>query len=360
MKIRIAENIRSFRKAAGLTQEQLAEAVGVTVGAVSKWEASLSNPDLAMIVKLADLFEISVDVLLGYDWKSMSMGQAAARIKELCPAKKYGEGRETAEKALLKYPNCFEVVYQSALLFHIAGADQSDGALLRRALALYRRALSLIVQNTIPGISEFSLQDRIGEVYMELEDTGRAVEHLKKYDLDGSNAGKIGAMYVQAKQYDKALPYLSDSLLSSVSELVNTAVALACYYGSKKDCRTALELLDWARSIVGGLKAPGSVSYWDKIEVILLTNSAQVCADTGGLKEAEARLRQAKAAAERFDKAPDHSIRRTKFYRGPEKYSYDGFGESAMQGIEACIREDKAPGKALLEIWKKITDEKVE
>lgn len=104
MKIRIAENIRSFRKAAGLTQEQLAEAVGVTVGAVSKWEAGLSNPDLAMIVKLADLFEISVDVLLGYDWKSMSMGQAAARIKELCPAKKYGEGRETAEKALLKYP----------------------------------------------------------------------------------------------------------------------------------------------------------------------------------------------------------------------------------------------------------------
>lgn len=31
-----------------------------------------------------------------------------------------------------------------------------------------------------------------------------------------------------------------------------------------------------------------------------------------------------------------------------------------MQGIEACIREDKAPGKALLEIWKRITDEKVE
>ncbi len=29
-----------------------------------------------------------------------------------------------------------------------------------------------------------------------------------------------------------------------------------------------------------------------------------------------------------------------------------------MQGIEACIREDKAPGKALLEIWRKIADEK--
>ena len=39
MKIRISENIRSFRKERGLTQEQLAEVFGVTVGAVSKWES---------------------------------------------------------------------------------------------------------------------------------------------------------------------------------------------------------------------------------------------------------------------------------------------------------------------------------
>ena len=39
MEIRLGENIRTLRKAAGLTQEALAEALGVTTGAVYKWES---------------------------------------------------------------------------------------------------------------------------------------------------------------------------------------------------------------------------------------------------------------------------------------------------------------------------------
>ena len=53
MKILLAENIRFFRKASGLTQEQLAEAMGVTVGAVSKWESGATTPDLSSILELA-------------------------------------------------------------------------------------------------------------------------------------------------------------------------------------------------------------------------------------------------------------------------------------------------------------------
>ena len=42
MKLMLAQNIRTQRKAHSLTQENLAEAIGVTVGAVSKWENGLS------------------------------------------------------------------------------------------------------------------------------------------------------------------------------------------------------------------------------------------------------------------------------------------------------------------------------
>ncbi len=46
MTIQLAQNIRTFRKQRALTQEQLAEVLGVTVGAVYKWEAGLSLPEL--------------------------------------------------------------------------------------------------------------------------------------------------------------------------------------------------------------------------------------------------------------------------------------------------------------------------
>ena len=66
MELSLSENIKKFRNQNHLTQEQLAEVMGVSTGAVHKWEAAMSVPELDMIRKLADFFEISVDVLGGY------------------------------------------------------------------------------------------------------------------------------------------------------------------------------------------------------------------------------------------------------------------------------------------------------
>ena len=65
MKIALAKNIRALRRERGLTQERLAEMLGVTVGAVHKWETGLSQPELATPIELAGVFSVSVDALLG-------------------------------------------------------------------------------------------------------------------------------------------------------------------------------------------------------------------------------------------------------------------------------------------------------
>lgn len=54
-----------LRKARGRTQEEIAQKVNVTPQAVSKWENDISSPDILLLGELADLLDVSLDVLLG-------------------------------------------------------------------------------------------------------------------------------------------------------------------------------------------------------------------------------------------------------------------------------------------------------
>ena len=67
-----AEIIVNRRKSLGLTQEGLAQKLGVTNQAVSKWESGQSCPDLALLPRIADLFGITIDELFGREPKAVS------------------------------------------------------------------------------------------------------------------------------------------------------------------------------------------------------------------------------------------------------------------------------------------------
>lgn len=62
----ISQNISKFRKQAGLTQEQLAERLGVSAQAVSKWENGQSYPDISLLPQIAKIFTCSIDELFSY------------------------------------------------------------------------------------------------------------------------------------------------------------------------------------------------------------------------------------------------------------------------------------------------------
>lgn len=58
------ERISAARRAAGMSQEQLGEALGVSRQAVSKWESGQTKPDLEAVGKMCELFHLSADYLL--------------------------------------------------------------------------------------------------------------------------------------------------------------------------------------------------------------------------------------------------------------------------------------------------------
>ena len=61
----LADRIQQLRKQKGISQEELADRVGVSRQAVSKWESAQSVPDLDKILLLSDYFEVTTDYLLG-------------------------------------------------------------------------------------------------------------------------------------------------------------------------------------------------------------------------------------------------------------------------------------------------------
>ena len=71
-----SEIISTHRRKLGLTQEGLAQKLGVTNQAVSKWESGQSCPDIALLPQLADLFGITIDALFGREPKALAVQNA--------------------------------------------------------------------------------------------------------------------------------------------------------------------------------------------------------------------------------------------------------------------------------------------
>jgi transcriptional regulator with XRE-family HTH domain len=63
----IAENIKKYREAKGLTQKQLADAIGKTKNVVSNWENDLNKPDADTIELLLGIFEVDANTFLGWN-----------------------------------------------------------------------------------------------------------------------------------------------------------------------------------------------------------------------------------------------------------------------------------------------------
>ena len=78
----IAKNILLHRQQLKITQEQLANMLGVTKAAVSKWETGQSLPDILILPKLATYFNVSIDELMGYS-RQMSATQIQALYKSM-------------------------------------------------------------------------------------------------------------------------------------------------------------------------------------------------------------------------------------------------------------------------------------
>ena len=357
MKLSLPANISKLRKKHSMTQEQLAEALGVTFASVSKWERGVATPELNLIAEMADLFEVSIDALIGYEFRNNDRENVIERLKQYCHDRNNEDVYSDVKKALQRYPNCFDVIYYSARIYRVRGLTQKNGAYSKKALSLYNRACMLIKQNEDLEISDISIRKEMAEIHLALGEYDKGVELLKQNNPCRMNHPLIGQTLASScNDPEGAMPYLSMALLDLTVTHMEVVMGYLNAFCKTKDYQNALALVDWALAFYPGLKNPEKRSYMDKNEAFLWAIRADIQLSLCKNEEAIYSLRQAKNIASRFDEAPNYSASNIRFVSCHiPATAFDDMGDIAMIGIDNFIASQEK--SELLNLWRMVKDE---
>lgn len=193
MELKIGNKIKMLRKKKGLTQELLAENIGVSFQAVSKWENNIALPDITLIPVIANFFGVSTDEILCYnstekDKEIENLVDKSAEYRETNPE----EGKRILEEGLKKYPD--NDILLNNLLYVINYSKKPDETIALASKLIdktncdevkYDALRFLAYAYNIKGDTESAVKalEQIPEIYFtKLSEIAFLLEGQPKYD----------------------------------------------------------------------------------------------------------------------------------------------------------------------------------
>ncbi len=143
--LQIGSRIAEKRKGKGITQEELANYLGVSKPAVSKWESGQSYPDILLLPELAAYFNISIDELVGYEpqMTKEEINRLYRRLAEAFTKEPVEMVMEECDTYLKKYYSCWQLQVQMGLLLinHVSLLPEQDRVteVIHKVLDIYKR-----------------------------------------------------------------------------------------------------------------------------------------------------------------------------------------------------------------------------
>ena len=131
-------NLKKYRIQKELSQEDVAEFLGITAQSVSKWERGESYPDITLLPALANIFETSVDLLLGMDTIRAEQTRLDIHKKAISFQRSgdYDMAEKTYREALLIYPNKPGMILGLASTLALKGETEEAIELMERGLPI--------------------------------------------------------------------------------------------------------------------------------------------------------------------------------------------------------------------------------
>jgi transcriptional regulator with XRE-family HTH domain len=252
MKLPIGQVINELRKKSGVTQEQLANAVGVSVPAVSKWESGAAYPDITLLPSIARYFNTTIDCLLRYD-KDISeddVREIISRCARCFEESTLEKAVEMCEKFLKLYPNSMVLylgigsLYMS-YLSKAAGEEESKG--------LINKAIELLEHSSGSSDAEISQSSNylLGTLYSINGNNDKAEEVLSKIPKSKVNPDDmLVSILMSREEYVKAKNLIQTGIFTKLMSLFHQLALLSSIYIKEKDESYAEELLSIQRQLI--------------------------------------------------------------------------------------------------------------
>ena len=143
--LNISKCIIKNRKEKGITQEQLADYIGVSKASVSKWESGQSYPDILLLPEIATYFNITVDELIGYS-PQLTKEDIKKIYKKFCKdfaTRPFSEVMDEYEQMTKEYYSCFPFLLTMVQLllnhYTLTDTEENKKALLQKCTSLCQR-----------------------------------------------------------------------------------------------------------------------------------------------------------------------------------------------------------------------------
>lgn len=135
--------LKKLRKQRNLTQEQIAETLGISCQAISKWETDASYPDISLLPIIADYFGVSVDYLLGHDTSRQKeeIEQTCNHVDTLFEKRNYIQAIPILREMLVKHPGNEKLMYK--LAWALSGTKVKSPDNYEEAIHLYMKILEI-------------------------------------------------------------------------------------------------------------------------------------------------------------------------------------------------------------------------
>jgi len=309
MTVYLGENLKRLRKEKGLTQEKLADFLGISFQAVSKWERGETFPDITMLPSLAAFFGVTVDDMLG-----VNRAEREQRIQyyideyyRLWKPDGIGKVREKMKEAITEFPGDFRLLarYLNALIGEKNTTNEGALEILDEARTIYENINEYCTEDSI----RIWAKKLICTLYKRLsfvENSGIQLSDMEKI-LEEMPLMQNGRDYVATILYPAGEKH-REACKNTVRELMflfGGAVSNGFFWPSEY---TPEEKLEAAKSLLAVYEAVYSDGDYGKSSLYAINtclsagNYAYRC---GRPEEAVEYLKKGAELAKRFDELPE-------------------------------------------------------